>query len=477
MTVPPPIVAPSILAADFARLAEEVRAVEDAADWLHVDVMDNHFVPNLTIGLPVVQSLRAVTAMPFDVHLMIEDPRRWAPGYADAGAYNVTFHAEASDDPVALAKDLRSAGAKAGLAIDRDTPIEPYLDLLPSFDTLLIMTIKAGFGGQRFIPQLLDKVRTARRHISAGHLELRIEVDGGIAADTIEQAAAAGADAFVAGTAVYGAADPAEAVRHLRALAARAASRRLRWSSDDDRKDIILVVDDDEDIARFVEFNLRLHGFEVIHASDGQEALEVIERQRPDLAVVDLMMPRIDGLELTRRLRADPMTSAIPVIMLTAKGMTVDKVHGLSAGADDYLVKPFDTAELVARVSSTLRRNKEFREVSPLTGLPGNSRIRREISDRVRHGVDYAVGYIDIDRFKSVNDRVRFRPRRRLHLRAGPQPAPGGGGGRAAAGLPRSRRWRRLRHRLRPGPGPPADVPGGCRLREVRRHALRPDRP
>ncbi|MER7418543.1 ribulose-phosphate 3-epimerase [Micromonospora peucetia] len=223
MTVPPPIIAPSILAADFARLAEEVRAVENAADWLHVDVMDNHFVPNLTIGLPVVQSLRAATELPFDVHLMIEDPRRWAPGYADAGAYNVTFHAEACDDPVALAKDLRSAGAKAGLAIDRDTPIEPYLELLPSFDTLLIMTIKAGFGGQRFVPQLLDKVRTARRHVDAGHLELRIEVDGGIAADTIAQAAEAGADAFVAGTAVYGADDPAEAVRRLRALAERAA--------------------------------------------------------------------------------------------------------------------------------------------------------------------------------------------------------------------------------------------------------------
>ncbi|MEU3454381.1 response regulator [Micromonospora sp. NPDC006766] len=175
-----------------------------------------------------------------------------------------------------------------------------------------------------------------------------------------------------------------------------------------ERPDIVLVVDDDEDIARFVEFNLRLHGFEVLHAGDGQEALEVIERQRPDLAVVDLMMPRIDGLELTRRLRANPLTSALPVIMLTAKGMTVDKVNGLSAGADDYLVKPFDTAELIARVSSTLRRNKEFREVSPLTGLPGNSRIRREINDRVRAGTDYAVGYIDIDRFKSVNDRYGF---------------------------------------------------------------------
>lgn len=225
MTAPAPIIAPSILAADFSRLADEARAVEGAADWLHVDVMDNHFVPNLTIGLPVVQSLLPATSLPFDVHLMITDPRRWAPGYADAGAYNVTFHAEACDNPVALAKELRSAGAKAGLAIDRDTPVEEYLELLPSFDTLLIMTIKAGFGGQRFIPEMLDKVRAARRHVAAGHLELRIEVDGGIAADTIEQAAEAGADAFVAGTAVYGAEDPAEAVRKLRRSAERAAPR------------------------------------------------------------------------------------------------------------------------------------------------------------------------------------------------------------------------------------------------------------
>ncbi|MEV0718934.1 ribulose-phosphate 3-epimerase [Asanoa sp. NPDC050611] len=220
MTRPSPIVAPSILAADFAHLADEVRLVEDEADWLHIDVMDNHFVPNLTIGLPVVQSLRPVSQLPFDVHLMIDEPRRWAPAYADAGAYNVTFHVEASENPVALAKDLRAAGAKAGLAIDRDTPIEPYLELLPSFDTLLVMTIKAGFGGQRFLPELLEKVRKVRAARESGHLELRIEVDGGIAADTIEQAAAAGADAFVAGTAVYGADDPAAAIRRLRALAA-----------------------------------------------------------------------------------------------------------------------------------------------------------------------------------------------------------------------------------------------------------------
>jgi ribulose-phosphate 3-epimerase len=213
-----PIIAPSILAADFARLADAAHAVRSDADWLHVDVMDYHFVPNLTIGLPVVQSLRQTSDLPFDCHLMIDEPHRWALGYAEAGAHNVTFHAEASEDPVGLAKTLRAAGSLAGLAIDRDTLVEPYLDLLPHFDTLLIMTIKAGFGGQEFLPEMLDKVRTARRHASAGHLQLRIEVDGGIAEDTIAAAAEAGADAFVAGTAVFAADDPGEACRRLRAL-------------------------------------------------------------------------------------------------------------------------------------------------------------------------------------------------------------------------------------------------------------------
>ncbi|HZN77885.1 MAG TPA: response regulator [Micromonosporaceae bacterium] len=175
-----------------------------------------------------------------------------------------------------------------------------------------------------------------------------------------------------------------------------------------EKPELVLVVDDDEDIARFVAMNLRLQGFEVLVAHDGEEALGLIAEHRPDLAIVDLMMPRVDGLELTRRLRADPLNNALPIIMLTAKGMTVDKVVGLTAGADDYLVKPFDTLELVARVRSTLRRNQEFREVSPLTGLPGNSRILREITDRARGGTDYAVCHIDIDRFKSVNDAYGF---------------------------------------------------------------------
>ncbi len=222
---PKPIIAPSILAADFARLADEAAAVYNA-DWLHIDAMDGHFVPNLTIGLPVVQSLRKATDLPLDCHLMIEDPDRWAPGYAEAGAANVTFHVEAARDAVRLARTIRSAGSLAGLAVDRDTPLEPYLDLLPEFDTLLVMTIKAGFGGQEFIPELLAKVRLGRRHAKAGHLRMFIEVDGGIAEDTIEAAAEAGADVFVAGTAVYGADDPAKAVEALR----RKAQDALRWA-------------------------------------------------------------------------------------------------------------------------------------------------------------------------------------------------------------------------------------------------------
>jgi ribulose-phosphate 3-epimerase len=210
------ILAPSLLAADFSRLGDEANAVASEADWLHVDVMDNHYVPNLTIGLPVVDSLRKATTLPLDCHLMIESPDRWAIGYAEVGAYNVTFHAETTANPIGLARDLRAAGTKAGLAIDRDTPVEPYLDILPYFDTLLIMTIKAGFGGQEFMPEMLDKVRAARRHIAGGHLELRLEVDGGIDDRTIVEAAEAGADAFVAGTAVYGNGDPAVAASALR---------------------------------------------------------------------------------------------------------------------------------------------------------------------------------------------------------------------------------------------------------------------
>ena len=218
-----PLIAPSILSADFARLADEARAVE-GADWLHVDVMDAHFVPNLTLGLPVVESLLKATDIPLDCHLMIENPGRWAPPYAEAGAYNVTFHAEATDDPVAVGRDIRAAGAKAGLSVKPNTPIEPYLEILREFDTLLVMSVEPGFGGQSFIASVLDKARAVRRLVDSGELRLVVEIDGGINADTVEAAAEAGVDCFVAGSAVYGASDPSAAVEALRRKAADASA-------------------------------------------------------------------------------------------------------------------------------------------------------------------------------------------------------------------------------------------------------------
>lgn len=219
-----PMIAPSILSADFANLAAEAAAVSNS-DWLHVDVMDAHFVPNLTLGLPVVESLLRRTDIPIDCHLMIEDPGRWAPPYAEVGAHNVTFHAEATDDPLAVARDIRAAGAKAGLSIKPGTPLDPYLEILKGFDTLLVMSVEPGFGGQSFMPEVLDKVRRMRKLVDSGELQILIEIDGGINAATIEEAAEAGVDCFVAGSAVYGAESPGAAVESLRQQALSAGHR------------------------------------------------------------------------------------------------------------------------------------------------------------------------------------------------------------------------------------------------------------
>jgi ribulose-phosphate 3-epimerase len=213
-------ISPSILSADFANLESELEAISNA-DWAHVDVMDNHFVPNLTLGLPVVEALLKVSPIPLDCHLMIEDPDRWAPGYAEAGAQSVTFHVEAARDPRSLARTLRAAGARAGMALKPGTAWAPYADLLPELDMVLVMTVEPGFGGQSFMGEQMAKVEQVRRSVRQHGGEVWIQVDGGVSASTIEQCAEAGADVFVAGSAVYGAESAASAVDELREQAAK----------------------------------------------------------------------------------------------------------------------------------------------------------------------------------------------------------------------------------------------------------------
>ena len=215
-----PTISPSILNSDIGDLRGQLRSIS-SADVAHVDVMDNHFVPNLSWGLPVVESCVNAGILPVDAHLMIEDPDRWAPAYAEVGCASVTFHAEAAAAPVRLAREIRHLGARVGLGLRPATDIRAYVDLLPEFDMVLVMTVEPGFGGQSFLPSMLPKIRRTRAAVSAAGLEVSIQVDGGVSRSTIEAAAEAGADNFVAGSAVFGAENACSEVDALRVLAAR----------------------------------------------------------------------------------------------------------------------------------------------------------------------------------------------------------------------------------------------------------------
>ena len=209
---------PSILSADFANLEAELQRISNA-DMAHVDVMDNHFVPNLTFGPPVVERIKAVSPVPIDAHLMIADADRNAPVYAEMGCESVTFHLEAAAAPVRLARELRRLDAQASVAIKPATPVEPLFDLLGEFDQVLIMTVEPGFGGQKFLDVCLPKVKRLRAAISEKNMKVNIQVDGGISASTLDQAVEAGANVFVAGSAVYGTENPAATIDELRSQA------------------------------------------------------------------------------------------------------------------------------------------------------------------------------------------------------------------------------------------------------------------
>lgn len=214
------VISPSILNCDFGHLADELAKISNA-DFAHVDIMDNHFVPNLALGLPLAEAAVKSSPIPVDAHLMIEDPDRWAPVYAELGCESVTFHAEAAQAPIRLAREVRAMGRRAGLALRPATGIEPYLDILGEFDMILVMTVEPGFGGQSFIEEMMPKVSRTRRAIEAAGLDVWIQVDGGVSRSTIEKAAEAGANNFVAGSAVYKADDAAAEVDFLRSLAAK----------------------------------------------------------------------------------------------------------------------------------------------------------------------------------------------------------------------------------------------------------------
>lgn len=214
------LITPSILNADFANLASEIARVESSADWLHLDVMDGHFVPNLSFGPGLVEAVVRTTKLPTDVHLMITEPERWVSEYIKAGVNNVSFHLEATEKAIEIADQLHQAQISAGIALKPATPFSAVKEILHHFDLLLVMTVEPGFGGQSFMHEMLPKIAEAKKYILEQGLDVKIQADGGVNESTISLAAQAGAEIFVAGTVVYRANDPAAMINRLRQLAA-----------------------------------------------------------------------------------------------------------------------------------------------------------------------------------------------------------------------------------------------------------------
>ena len=215
-------IAASILNADPINLEKEILDVKDSIDWIHFDVMDNHFVPNLSFGKSLLESLSKKRIKPLDAHLMIEDPDRWACDFADAGADSITFHLEAAKEPTKIIKDIHNLNKKVGVAIKPKTSFEQVKELLPQIDVLLVMTVEPGFGGQKFMDDMLQKVEQARKEITKNKLDVWIQVDGGVGFETIEKATKAGADFLVVGSAAFATKDPEKAMTELRNLAVKA---------------------------------------------------------------------------------------------------------------------------------------------------------------------------------------------------------------------------------------------------------------